>query len=226
MSIEARLERQARQADALAERVRMWLAPLRSDERALDAGCGVGALALALAPLVGEVVGVDPDEQRIEAARRLAPPNVRFEVADAASLPFEPASFDLVGCLRVLHHAHRPELIIHELTRVVTPGGRVLLADQIAPADPLSALELDRFEHARDPSHTRLLPDGDVRAMLEMNDLVVLRDEIFQEERPLDPYLDVAGIEGEARERVRELAPGEHSYRADVGWYLARRRGL
>ena len=48
MSIEARLERQARQADALAERVRIWLAPLRGDERALDAGCGVGALALAL----------------------------------------------------------------------------------------------------------------------------------------------------------------------------------
>ena len=226
MSLDARLERQARQAEALAERVRSWLAPLRGDERALDAGCGVGALALALAPLVGEVVGVDPDERRIEAARRLAPPNVRFEVADAASLPFEPASFDLVGCLRVLHHARRPELVVHELTRVVTPRGRVLLADQVAPADPLAAFELDRFEHARDPSHTRLLPDGDVRAMLEMNDLVVLRDEIFHEERPLDPYLDVAGIEGEARERVRELAPGEHSYRAEVGWYLARKRGL
>jgi len=226
MSIDARLERQARQAEALAERVRLWLAPLRGDERALDAGCGVGALALALAPLVGEVVGVDPDEERIEAARRLAPANVRFEVADAAALPFEPGSFGVVGCLRVLHHARRPELVVHELTRVVTPGGRVLLADQIAPADPLSALELDRFEHARDPSHTRLLPDGDVRAMLEMNDLVVLRDEIFQEERPLDPYLDVAGIEGEARERVRELAPGDHSYRAEVGWYLARKRGL
>jgi len=226
MSIDARLERQARQAEALAERVRLWLTPLRGDERALDAGCGVGALAFALAPLVGEVVGVDPDEERIEAARRLAPANVRFEVADAAALPFEPGSFDVVGCLRVLHHARRPELVVHELTRVVTPGGRVLLADQIAPADPLSALELDRFEHARDPSHTRLLPDGDVRAMLEMNDLVVLRDEIFQEERPLDPYLDVAGIEGEARERVRELAPGDHSYRAEVGWYLARKRGL
>ena len=226
MSIDARLERQARQAEALAERVRLWLTPLRGDERALDAGCGVGALAFALAPLVGEVVGVDPDEERIEAARRLAPANVRFEIADAAALPFEPGSFDVVGCLRVLHHARRPELVVHELTRVVTPGGRVLLADQIAPADPLSALELDRFEHARDPSHTRLLPDGDVRAMLEMNDLVVLRDEIFQEERPLDPYLDVAGIEGEARERVRELAPGDHSYRAEVGWYLARKRGL
>jgi len=226
VSIDARLERQARQADALAERVRQWLTPVRGDERALDAGCGTGALALALAPLVGEVVGVDPEEERIEAARRLAPANVRFEIADAASLPFEPASFDIVGCLRVLHHARRPELIVHELTRVVTPGGRVLLADQIATADPLAALELDRFEHARDPSHTRLLPDGDVRAMLEMNDLVVLRDEIFQEERPLDPYLDVAGIEGEARERVRELAPGEHSYRAEVGWYLAQKRRL
>ena len=102
----------------------------------------------------------------------------------------------------------------------------MLLADQIAPADPLAALELDRFEHARDPSHTRLLPDGDVRAMLEMNDLVVRRAESFHEERPLEPYLDVAGIEGEARERVRELAPGEHSYVAEVGWYLAQKRGL
>ena len=34
------------------------LAPLSGDERALDVGCGAGALAYALAPLVGEVVGV------------------------------------------------------------------------------------------------------------------------------------------------------------------------
>jgi ubiquinone/menaquinone biosynthesis C-methylase UbiE len=226
MSIEARLERQKAQADALAAQVRSWLAPLRGDERALDAGSGTGALALALAPLVREVVGVDPDEERTAAARELAPANARFEVADAAALPFPASSFDVVGCLRVLHHARRPELIVAELTRVLRPGGRLLLSDQIAPADPLSALELDRFERARDPSHTRLLPDGDVRAMLEMNDLVVRRAEILHEERPLEPYLDVAGATGEARERARELAPGEHAYRAEIGWYLAQKRAL
>jgi ubiquinone/menaquinone biosynthesis C-methylase UbiE len=224
VSIEARLERQARGAPALAERVRTWLTPLRGDERALDAGCGTGALAFALAPLVGEVVGVDPDEERLEAARGLAPGNVRFELADASDLPFPDGSFDLVGCLRVLHHARRPELIVSELTRVVRMGGRLLLVDQIAPADPVTAQELDRFERARDPSHTRLLPDGDVRALLEANDLVVRRDELVHEVRALDPYLDLAGTDGAARERALQLAPGDESYRADVGWYLAQKR--
>jgi ubiquinone/menaquinone biosynthesis C-methylase UbiE len=226
VTLDARLERQAAQADALAARVAQWLAPLRGDERALDAGSGTGALSLALAPLVGEVVGVDPDEERVETARRLAPPNVRFEVADASALPFGAAAFDLVGCLRVLHHARRPELIAAELTRVLRPGGRLLLVDQIAPADPLAALELDRFERARDPSHTRLLPDGDVRAMLEMNDLVVRRAEVVHEQRALEPYLDVAGTAAEARERALALAPGDRSYGAEVGWYLAQKRAL
>lgn len=224
MSLDARLERQRHQADWLSARVREWLTPTRGDERALDAGCGAGALALALAPLVAEVVGVDVDEERLAAARELAPPNVSFVAGDAAALPFERASFDVVGCLKVLHHARRPELVVAELARVVRPGGRILLADQIASADPLAALELDRFERVRDPSHTRLLPDGDVRALLEANDLVVTRDEIVREPRELESYLDVAGTSGEARDRARSLAPGE-AYTAEVGWYLARKRG-
>lgn len=225
MSIDARLERQERQADWLNAHVRAWLAPTRGDERALDAGTGTGALAVALAPLVGEVVGVDLDEERLEAARRVAPPNVRFVTGDAAALPFERASFDLAGCVKVLHHARRPELVVAELARVVRPGGRILLSDQLAPADPLAGLELDRFERARDPSHTRLLPDGDVRAFLEANDLVVSRAEILREHRELEPYLDVAGTAGEARDRARSLAPAER-YTAEVGWYVARKRAL
>ena len=222
MTLEARIARQEHQAAWLAERVRTWLAP-SGGGRALDAGCGVGALAFALAPLFDEVVGVDADAERIEAARDRAPANTHFEVADATALPFERARFDLAGSLKVLHHARRPELVVAELSRVIRPGGRILVADQIAPADPLTAFELDRFERARDPSHTRLLPDGDIRALLEANDLIVARDEILHEQREIEPYLDVAGAAGEVRERARELAPGE-VYTAEVGWYLAHKR--
>ena len=51
-----------RHAD-LEARVRRLLAPLQGNERALDVGCGTGALAYALAPLVGEVGGVDSSEE-------------------------------------------------------------------------------------------------------------------------------------------------------------------
>jgi SAM-dependent methyltransferase len=225
VSVAKRLERQLAAAPALAAQVAEWLAPVRGDEKVLDSGCGSGAFAFAVAPLVAEVVGVDADDERLQAGRELAPANVRLEAGDASSLDFDRASFDLAGCLRVLHHARRPELVVSELARVVRPGGRILLVDQIASADPLRALELDQFERARDPLHTRLLPDGDVQALLDANDLLLMRNEILHEERPLDEYLDVAGTSGVARRRAAELAPGS-AYVADVGWYLARKRGF
>lgn len=211
-------------APALAARVRAFLAPLTGDERALDAGCGAGALALALAPLVREVVGLDAVPEALDQARARAPANVTFVEGDVVRLPFERGAFDLAACQRVLHHTARPELVISELARVTRPGGRLLVVDQLGVTDPLVQLELDRFDRVRDPSHQRSLPDADIRALLEMNDLVVLRDETVSEERELDSYLDRAGLAGEERERAAALAPGR-SWRVEIGWYLARKPG-
>jgi SAM-dependent methyltransferase len=137
-------------------------------------------------------------------------------------LPFEYGSFDLTGCLRVLHHVRRPELVVSELARVTSPGGRLLIVDQLGHVDPLRALELDRFERQRDPSHSRLLPDSDIRQFLDANDLVVLRNETVREERDVERFLDIAGIEGEERERLRRMAPAP-VYEIEIGWYLARK---
>jgi ubiquinone/menaquinone biosynthesis C-methylase UbiE len=213
-------ELQHRRADELAARVREFL-PLNGDERALDAGTGTGALAFALAPLVREVVGVDLVPELLERARAQAPANVSFVEGDLAGLEFERASFDLGGTLRTLHHVPRPELAVAELTRVTRPDGLLLIVDQIAPNDPLAAVELNRFERARDPSHTRALADVDLRQLFEANGLVLLRAEFEREPRELDPYLDLAGCEGEAREQARALAPP--GYTAEIAWYLLRR---
>ena len=181
-----RVAMQEERAAGLRARVQHLLAPLDGTERALDSGCGAGALAFALGPLVGSVVGVDLSEDLVSAGRKLAPPNCDLILGDATALPFAYGSFDIAGSMRVLHHAHRPELIVSELARVTRPGGRILLVDQIGDIDPGVAAELDRFERARDPSHTRLLPDQDIRGFLDANDLDVLTNEVTLERRDLE----------------------------------------
>jgi ubiquinone/menaquinone biosynthesis C-methylase UbiE len=221
--VDRRRALQAARHAALETQVVKFLAPFTGEERALDAGCGTGALAYALAPYVGEVVGVDESDEYVDAARRHAPPGCTFLVGDAAALPFPYGDFDLVGCLRVLHHVRRPELVVSELARVTRPGGRILLVDQLGDVDPIRSLELDRFERARDPSHTRLLPDADIRGYLDANDLAVTANEIVHEHRDMEEYLDLVGLEGEERERVARMAPS--SYAVELGWYVAHKHG-
>jgi ubiquinone/menaquinone biosynthesis C-methylase UbiE len=218
-------EHAAKQVEMVREQLRSFVA-LSGDERAVDAVTGAGTLALALAPLVREVVGVDIVPELLEKARRGAPANVTFIEGDVTNLPLESGSFDLSCSRRTLHHVARPEMAVAELARVTAPGGLILVDDQIAPVDPLAALELDRFERARDPSHTRTLPDIDLRHLFEANELVLQRTRFQTHRRELDYYLDLAGCEGEARERARLLSPGgPEAYVAESGWYLLRKRG-
>ena len=163
-----------------------------------------------------------PELLALARERAAAFDNVTFVEGDATALPFEDFSFDLTGTLRTLHHVEHPEVVLYELARVTRLGGRVLVVDQLGPVDPLEALELDRFERARDPGHTRLLPETDLRTLFDTNRLVLIREKREIEYRNLDDYLDLAGCDGDEREQVRGLAPQQTV--ATIGWYLLERR--
>jgi ubiquinone/menaquinone biosynthesis C-methylase UbiE len=222
MSIALRLALQEQRRADLAERVRRLLGPFTGKESALDAGCGTGSLAFALAPHVAEVVGVDTREDYLEAGREAAPANVRLQQGDVMSLPFGYAEFDLVCCHRVLHHVRRPELAVSELARVARPGGRIFIADQLGSIDPLVNLEQDRFERLRDETHQRLLPEADIRGYLDANDLVLLFSEDTREKVDLEERLELAGLDEKERIRIRGPAPAT-PYEIEIGWYVARK---
>jgi ubiquinone/menaquinone biosynthesis C-methylase UbiE len=212
--------RQDARAARLAQEVREFVEP-SGGERALDVGTGAGALAFALAPLVHEVVGLDPVPELLELARERALPNTEFVEGDGAALPFPDASFDLAGTHRTLHHVAQPELVVAELARVTRRGGRVLVVDQLAPEDSAAAAAVHEFETVRDPSQTRLLTDRELRELFAANGLAILRERREDEQRDLEPYLDLAGCEGDRRVRAEELAAADPRVLvAGVGWYL------
>lgn len=102
---------------------------LRPGESVLDVGSGTGTLAIAAKQRVGNgpVQGVDPSPAMVDRARRKAARagvDVRFEVAWAQALPFEPARFDVVVSTLVLHHVARDgrPAAIAEMRRVLKPG--------------------------------------------------------------------------------------------------------
>src|SRR5689334_15880069 len=125
----------------------------------LDVGCAAGHTALAFAPHVRGVVGVDLSRDMLaEAARQAAArgiANVRWEEASATALPYADATFDIVACRMVVHHF--PALIpaLTEMARVLKPGGQFIAVDIISPEDESLADFINRVEVLRDPSHSR-----------------------------------------------------------------------
>ena len=207
-------EHEDRRAAETQARLRRLLSPT-GEERALDVGTGAGTFAIALAPFVREVVGVDIVPERLEEARKRAPANVELVEADATALPYEGGSFDLVCTAATIHHLPRPELVLAELNRVLRPGGTMLVVDQLAPIDSLAAIELNRFEHARDQSITRILADVDLRGLFDANGLVLRHSEIVRERRDHEHPRDVAGRHADERDTSIE-----------VGWYVLSKPGF
>ncbi len=102
--------------------------------RILEVGCGLGDDAAALAKRVapgGSVVAIDGSQAMIDAARERHRDvaGLSFDVADAAHLPFDDASFDACRIDRVLQHIEDPALAIAEMVRVLRRGGVVVAFD-------------------------------------------------------------------------------------------------
>jgi SAM-dependent methyltransferase len=94
--------------------------------RALDVGCGPGALTTALAQRLGEsnVHAADPSEPFAEACRTRLP-GVEVVVASADALPFADDAFDVALSQLVVNFMPDSEAGVRELARVTRPGGVV-----------------------------------------------------------------------------------------------------
>ena len=145
--------------DSLDEAIRV--ANPQPHWRMLDVATGGGHCAFAFAPLVNHIIATDVTPQMLTAASAVAQErglsNITFEPADAESLPFPDADFDLVMCRIAAHHFSDPGQAMREMARVCKPGGRVGLIDPIVPSERKLADEINAWELLRDPSTVSVL---------------------------------------------------------------------
>jgi ubiquinone/menaquinone biosynthesis C-methylase UbiE len=115
----------------------------------LDVGCGTGKL-LRQARIYwpeAHLIGVDPAHGMIEMAQRLTP-NATFFTGMAEALPLQGASVDLALSTISFHHWHDQAVGIHEIARVLRPGGYFLLVDMSFPDWLVRVVRLKRV-HSR-----------------------------------------------------------------------------
>jgi SAM-dependent methyltransferase len=102
------------------------LAGVTADQRALDVGCGPGALTSELVRRLGAtaVSAVDPSESFVDAATTRHP-GVTVRRATAEDLPFPADAFDATLAQLVVHFMTDPVAGLTEMRRVTRPGGVV-----------------------------------------------------------------------------------------------------
>lgn len=137
----ASLERMNRFQEPESQRIIADCA-LPPGSRGLDAGCGVGLWSLWLAEAAGSagrVLGIEPGEERVAAARALAGAaldggRLEFRAGDATALDLPDGSLDWVWCGDVLHHIVDTGRALREFTRVLRRGGQILVKESQVPA--------------------------------------------------------------------------------------------
>jgi SAM-dependent methyltransferase len=148
---------------------------LDKGDRALDVGCGPGNVTAALGKAVGLdglALGVDVSKAMLErAVAAEAGPNVGFLRASAAKLPLRDATVDAVTCFFVLQLLPDPVQVIDEITRVLAPGGHVVISIPTARGgffDPVSRI-------VEQVSGVRTFPSAELPAALSGNGFVDVR---------------------------------------------------
>jgi ubiquinone/menaquinone biosynthesis C-methylase UbiE len=160
-------DRQAAHYDAewntWSQRTLDWLlleAEPKSSDVVLDVATGAGFTALAFAPKVASVIGVDVSTGMLEQAKKNVEAekitNVSFQEASAEELPFDHSTFDIVTCRIAAHHFVNIAAFAAEAFRVLKPSGRLVIADTATPdSDFLAAIWQNEVERLRDSSHGR-----------------------------------------------------------------------
>ena len=181
----------------------------RADWQMLDVATGAGHTALRFADRVAGVQLVDLTPGMLQTARSLAKKrgfnNVSATLADAAALPFDDQSFDLVTCRLALHHFSDPAEAVRQFARVLKPGGVLGFTDNFAVDDQVAVEYYNRYEKLRDPSHHWIPPLPQLEALFTGTGLIIAESHKLSREMEFHEWADRQSVSPENKDKLLDM---------------------
>jgi ubiquinone/menaquinone biosynthesis C-methylase UbiE len=174
----------------------------------LDVATGTGNVAMAFAPFVRRVVGIDITPEMLAEAedmsRQDCARNVDLCLADVMALPFPDGAFDLVLSRRAPHHFPDIKGALGEMSRVLRPGGVLAIDDRSVPEDEEVDRTMNMLDVLHDRSHVREYRPSEWKRMVSDAGLEPREVRTYMRSLPLNRLTGTAEEE-DAREIVRQV---------------------
>ncbi len=181
----------------------------RASDRMLDAATGTGAVALAFAPHVRSVLGVDLSPsmlERAETARsQQRATNVHFRLGEIGALPLAQQSFELIVCHDLLHYVSDVSALFKYLRSLLVPGGKLVLDELIGSDDPVKRATQNAIELRRNPVITELLSASDIERKLAAAGFAIRGSERYGVHRELNAWLAQVAADETTNVAVRAM---------------------
>ncbi len=186
----------------------------RPDWRVLDIATGSGHTALAFTPHVHRVVATDLTWGMVQTAAAIAGErnldHFYATTADAEALPFVAHSFHLVTCRLAPHHFPRPDRFVDEAARMLVPGGKLAVVDNVVPGgrnkdDQATGRYVNAFEKLRDPSHSRCLSTTEWHELFYQSGFTLVHEEIARKRLEFGPYVQRMKVSPLNRVRLQAM---------------------
>ena len=194
-----------------------------TDSMVLDVATGTGNTAMAFAPFVKNVTGIDITPEMLFEAAEMSKEhfvqNLDLCMADVMTLPFPEATFDVVVSRRAPHHFGNIYGAIKEMSRVLKPGGVLAIDDRSVPEDAKVDATMNRLDELHDRSHVKEYRPSEWRSMISAANLEPKEMRSYVRNLPLTRLTGTAEAT-DAEEIIRLVASFDQEMKKKFGYRI------
>lgn len=195
----------------------------------LEVAAGTCVCGRSLAPMVDSIICIDATPEMLEVGKNEAKKanltNISFVEGVAENLPFEDNSFDIVMTRLSFHHFTEMETPFSEMSRVLRPGGKLVIIDMEATEEALRESE-DEIETLRDFSHVKNRSKEEFISLYKENQYTLIKVESTPISVELSAWMELTNTSKKLQTDILQLMQNDINGMKKTGFYPYQKEGV